>query len=66
MKAYGGITVDHLYSDCPSMKKAHAAVVHGADGPGVLWVGRELITEVDPMGTDICGWCRRVWKARKP
>lgn len=49
VKAWRGVLVDHLYETCPWI-------------PGDT---RPLLGEVDPAGTDICGWCVRVWKARQ-
>ena len=46
-----GEYVDHLYEQCPARRRQG-----GARGQGM----------VDPEGTDICGWCYRVWKARQP
>jgi hypothetical protein len=45
--------VDHLLPECPLLQRTCR--------------GREprlLQGIVDPLGTDICGWCRRVWLAR--
>jgi hypothetical protein len=45
--------MDHLYLSCPTLKRACG-----------IWEPRRLIGDVDPLGTDICGWCRRTWRAR--
>ena len=44
--SWRGVTVDHLYPDCPSVPK-----------PAVRQPGF-----VDPLGTDICGLCLRRWR----
>ena len=45
-----GEYVDHLYEQCPVRRRQG-----GVRGQGT----------VDPEGTDICGWCYRLWKARQ-
>ena len=59
MIAYGGVTTDHLYRTCPALRRT---IPRWANPDS--WVGRQLVGEVDPEGTDICGWCRRKWLAR--
>jgi len=59
-EAYGGVTVDHLYPYCPALLKATRSTPFRH-----YWVGKRLAVEVDPEGTDLCGWCVRVWKARQ-
>jgi hypothetical protein len=61
--AFGGVTVDHLYTDCPAFNRAR---VQDGDDRGNLWVGQDLVVKVDPEGTDICGWCYRKWKGQHP
>lgn len=53
---YCGTTgdVDHLLPDCPSVRAAQRQGVRVHWGIGLL--------EVD--GTDVCEWCRRVYRAR--
>jgi len=58
--AFGGLNVDHLYRDCPLLK---GLMSHESQGFN-QYLGAELRGEVDPLGTDICGWCQRVWMAR--
>jgi hypothetical protein len=56
--AWFGLNVDHLYEGCPARLRSIPQML-------VEW-GREgqCIDLVDPEGTDICGWCVRVWRAR--
>ncbi len=49
-EAYLGVTVDHLYPDCPALR---------------LLGARRTVGMVDPEGTDICGLCLRRWKAKQ-
>lgn len=45
---------DHLYLACPGLKRS----LGGAEpqtGNGALY----------PDAGDVCGWCRRVWRARR-
>lgn len=52
-----GQYVDHLFEGCPNRLRGMAELRrHGHDRMG--------LGTVDPLGTDICGWCRRVWVAR--
>ena len=44
---------DHLLPECPAVRRK----------PGTARWGNGL---VDPLGSDLCGWCVRVWKARNP
>lgn len=55
-----GLRADHLFEDCPARRRSLPRMREwgGPDGQG-----RGL---VDPLGTDICGWCQRVWRARNP
>jgi len=41
---------DHIVATCPTLAR--------------LPERRVLIDSVDPAGTDVCGWCRRVWLSR--
>jgi hypothetical protein len=55
--AWMGINVDHLIEACPHRERSRAELErHG------MW--RQCVGLVDPDGTDLCGWCVRVWKAR--
>jgi len=56
--AFRGLTTDHLYDTCPSLVRSVERQ------PLVYGIGQRLQGEVDPLGTDICGWCQRVWIAR--
>jgi hypothetical protein len=45
---------DHLYEACPGFQR-------GIDRPRAL----PCVTRgCDPLDETVCGWCRRVWKAR--
>ncbi len=57
---YLGVIVDHLYENCPGLQRSR----NRGDKWGLDWVGMPARDLVDPLGTDICGWCRRVWIAR--
>ncbi len=48
---YGGLTVDHLYDDCPNRQRGLPELTRCGWGD----IGGEGI---DPHGTDICGLCR--------
>lgn len=52
-QAFMGETVDHLIPECPALVRSKAPDV-----------GRPTIDLVDVDGSDLCGWCVRVWKAR--
>lgn len=62
-EAYLGVRVDHLYQDCPLLRRSVAA-----HKDGCCWcrdsIGQKLVGTVDPEGTDICGWCYRKWLGR--
>jgi hypothetical protein len=45
---------DHLYTTCPAFRRHSAR-------PGAL---RCIAPGCDPLDPTVCGWCRRVWKAR--
>lgn len=47
---------DHLYPNCPILQQTTPWGDHG-------WP-RQALGRADPHGTDICGWCVRVWDAR--
>jgi hypothetical protein len=65
--------VDHLYPNCPALRRQCrgqepqrlsgilALVVDGVEQEE--WRNPDGL--VDPEGTDICGWCRRVWRTRQ-
>jgi len=51
--APGGPT-DHIYADCPGLRRS----LNGAEpqpGSGALY----------PDAGDVCGWCTRIWRARR-
>ncbi len=54
-----GVYVDHLYEECPARRRSLPELRLGGHD-------RQGYGTVDPLGTDICGWCRRVWLARNP
>jgi len=51
---YPGELADHLYATCPGLNRGRRDFRPQ--------VGRGAI---DPEGSDVCGWCVRVWKARR-
>jgi len=54
MRWWAGVTVDHLYEDCPSRARAEATLR--------AWDEWDMCSEgIDPLGTDVCGLCRRRW-----
>jgi hypothetical protein len=55
--AYQGLTGDHLFPDCPHLKRSKP--LH----PGEA-LGRQCAGKVNVDGGWLCGWCVRVWKAR--
>ena len=56
-EAFMGVTVDHLYRTCPGLIKAMTFRKGGS-----MLYGSKLFGTVDPLGTDVCGWCVRKWK----
>jgi len=55
-----GIAIDHLYETCPARRRSLPELERYDMPTGQGW------GTVDPLGTDVCGWCVRVWKARNP
>ena len=51
-----GLTVDHVFAHCPALKRSL---------PELRRVGwdKQGNGELDVLGTDVCGWCVRVWRA---
>ena len=47
---------DHLYESCPHFQREAAAC-----GENAITC---TIPGCDPLAETVCGWCRRVWKAR--
>ena len=54
-EAWMGLTVDHLYPDCPSRTRGEMRLR--------AWGWWQKCSDlVDPLGTDICGLCLHRWK----
>ena len=49
---------DHLYETCPNFQREAAR--HGENAMSCNCEGRVC----NPLDDSVCGWCRRVWKAR--
>lgn len=49
--------MDHLYPNCPAIRRE---AQHAVGGGKII----KLLVSVDPFGTDLCGWCVRVFKSR--
>lgn len=49
-----GLT-DHLYPTCPGLRRSLRPGVVAVQGRGLLY----------PEAGDVCGWCVRVWRARR-
>jgi len=62
-EAYGGVTCDHLYRDCPSLQRSLRS--GKAQRDGAAWLGMLLAGTVDPLGTDVCGMCRHRWQRKE-
>ena len=62
-EAFRGYTCDHLYLRCPAVQRAIGApeALRYPD----LAAGTRLEGTVDPLGTDVCGWCRSVYIAKR-
>lgn len=52
--APGGPT-DHIYANCPGLRRSLPPGEEPATGSGALY----------PDAGDVCGWCCRVWRARR-
>ncbi|MFI6249005.1 hypothetical protein [Streptomyces sp. NPDC051016] len=46
---------DHIYADCPHLKRSLRKDEAPVRGSGALY----------PDAGDVCGWCCRVWRARR-
>lgn len=46
---------DHLYPNCPGLRRSLRPGDEPREGSGALY----------PYAGDVCGWCCRVWRARK-
>ncbi|MFF9310136.1 hypothetical protein ACF1BS_04415 [Streptomyces sp. NPDC014748] len=51
---YVGEVVDHVYPNCPLLRRSLPAGEQPREGAGDLY----------PEAGDVCGWCLRVWRAR--
>lgn len=47
--------VDHLYPACPGLRRSLAPGQEPVQGRGSIY----------PEAGDVCGWCVRVWRARR-
>ncbi len=56
-EAFNGVTVHHLYRDCPSLRMLLDAQVQRR----YKELGRRMEQLVDPMSADVCDLCQRVW-----
>jgi hypothetical protein len=57
VECWMGVVADHLYERCPARVRSLPTLrAYG-------WA-RKCRGLVDPWGSDICGWCARVWQAR--
>lgn len=65
---------DHIYATCPALARVKPWPGTRWDEdqqkviPDKTWPRRflgEVNVEDDPCG-DVCGWCKRVWRARNP
>ncbi len=61
-EAFLGVTVDHLYHNCPALQRSINA---GTTWQGQWKMGDKARGTVDPMGSDVCGWCRSVYIAKR-
>jgi hypothetical protein len=57
---YPGLYGDHLYATCPALRKT--AIKFSDEGEPVQGGG----DIGDPYDYSVCGWCRRVHRARHP
>lgn len=48
-------STDHLYPNCPGLRRSLPAGEEPTEGSGALY----------PDAGDVCGWCCRVWRARR-
>lgn len=59
---------DHLYPDCPALARTTPWHGWGRTFGGEHTEGgwpRRALGDVDPLGTDICGLCRRRWQQKQ-
>jgi hypothetical protein len=47
--------IDHLYPTCPGLQRSLRPGEEPVQGSGALY----------PEAGDVCGWCVRVWRARR-
>lgn len=61
--AYRGVTVDHLYPDCPALVRPVRLRDEGRSE--YVGVGEPCVGMVDPEGTDLCFACQTRWRAKR-
>lgn len=55
-----GLSADHLYDTCPARQRSLPELTRCyGDAAG------RLVGSVNPLGTDACGTCVRVWRSRQ-
>lgn len=47
--------IDHIYPTCPGLRRSLRPGEQPVQGSGALY----------PEAGDVCGWCVRVWRARR-
>lgn len=58
VEAWMGLSVDHLYEQCPSRVRSMPRLERWG------WA-KKCSDLIDPLGTDVCGTCVRVWRSRQ-
>jgi len=58
---YEGLAVDHLYPQCPALRKSLPELRRCFGEPQP----RHHTFPIDPWGGDVCGWCLRVYSAQR-
>lgn len=48
---------DHLFPECPALRRSDQSFVRGPLTDGLV--------NFDPYDPTVCGWCQRVYRARK-
>lgn len=56
---WAGLTVDHLFADCPNRTRAEASLRACRWWDVAGW-------GIDPLGSDVCGLCRHRWLRAHP
>lgn len=54
---YMGTVSDHIYDTCPAFLRSKPVM----ERHDMATVSR---FSLDPEGTEVCGWCQWVWRAR--